>query len=56
MYSPDGAVDKNMEESGSPGPVRRGLPKFREILRRPRGESDVSIVIRFAIFQSIKGT
>ncbi|KAK2147060.1 hypothetical protein LSH36_572g01086 [Paralvinella palmiformis] len=30
-----------MEESGSPGQIRRGLTKFREILRRPRGESEV---------------
>ncbi|KAI0208952.1 Striatin-interacting protein 1 [Lamellibrachia satsuma] len=28
-------------DGGSPGLSRRGLPKFRELLRRPRGESDV---------------
>ena len=31
-------------DGGSPGLTRRGLPKFRELLRRPRGESDVRLL------------
>lgn len=41
ISQPLAGVQIVMEESGSPGPIRRGLPKFREILRRPRGEADV---------------
>ena len=30
----------NMDEAGI---ARRGLPKFSEILRRPRGEAEVNV-------------